>query len=95
MENDCDHQNFHAEVKVGRISKGEGGPITHYVADVRVTCTVCNLPFEFVGVPTGFAFSGPHCSPDLQELRAPLRPAGASIVEEEAMPGFRIRSAGN
>lgn len=90
----CEHQNFHALVRVGRISKDEGGPITAYMADITVKCAECQQPFEFVGVPMGLSYDGPMCSPNMQELRIPLTPAGEVMVQEQPMAGFRIRAHG-
>ncbi len=92
---DCKHEEFDVFTQIGRLTSKDKETVTHYTADVRVRCKQCHLAFEWVGVPAGFAYTGPHCSFDLQELRAPIRPAGASIVELEPLPSFVIRHKGN
>lgn len=72
---DCQHQNFRASVRVGRLSENEGGPITGFEADVTVACSDCGLPFRFIGVAAGNHYAEPRCSVDGLELRAPIEPA--------------------
>lgn len=91
---DCLHEEFEVFAKIGRFADQDTDKVTHFGADIKIRCKQCQLPFEWIGVPMGFAFTGPHCSVDLLELRAPIRPQGASIVEEVPMPGFTIRERG-
>lgn len=78
----CDHSSFRADVSVFRLSRDEGGPVTGYTADVRVSCNSCGLPFRFVGLPAGTHYAEPRVSIDGTELRAPLEPA----VHEKFQP---------
>lgn len=71
----CEHLNFRADVKVGRLSETDGGPITGYCADVTVKCADCGLPFRFIGLAAGNHHSEPRVSIDGTELRAPIEPA--------------------
>lgn len=75
MAEKCPHMNFVADVRVGRLSDIEGGPITGYTAGVRVKCADCNLPFRFRGLAAGSHYAEPRVSADATELRAPLEPA--------------------
>jgi hypothetical protein len=87
----CQHENFHADVKVGRILKADNDKEpSGYMADIRVRCTQCNTPFVFVGVEAGLLFTKPMASPDGQELRAPLRPKNSEILP--ALPGFTMKA---
>lgn len=72
---DCDHMNFRAEVRVGRLTDTEGGRVTSYTANVRVECAECKLPFRFMGLPAGSHPTEPRVSVDAIELRAPIEPA--------------------
>lgn len=74
-EKPCQHMNFAADVKVGRLTQVEGGPITGYTADVTVKCAECGLPFRFVGLAAGNHYAEPRVSADGTELRAPIEPA--------------------
>jgi hypothetical protein len=71
----CAHQNFKANVAVGRLTQRDNGPVIGYTADVTVTCAECGLPFRFIGVSAGNHYSEPRVSIDGTELRAPLEPA--------------------
>jgi hypothetical protein len=71
----CAHENFRANVAIGRLSREEGGPITGFTADVTVNCAECGLPFRFIGVAAGSHYSEPRVSIDGTELRAPIEPA--------------------
>lgn len=71
----CKHENFSANVAVGRLSHNDGGPITGYVANVTVKCVQCGLPFRFIGLSAGGYPTEPRVSIDGTELRAPLEPA--------------------
>ena len=74
----CEHLEFEARVEVGRLTEGEGGKVTSFSADVRITCTDCGKPFLFVGVPFGLSPNQPTVSVDGQELRCPIIPQGTT-----------------
>ena len=74
MSNDCQHVNFKAEVKVGRITNGEIGLVTNYVAELDVKCDACGVPFHFVGVDAGFSFLKSTCDFLGTTLHAPISP---------------------
>lgn len=71
----CAHASFRADVRVGRLTKTDEGPVTAYTADVRITCHDCGLPFRFLGLSAGSSPDRPTVSVDALELRAPLEPA--------------------
>lgn len=70
----CEHQAFRVQANIGRISKEEGGPITHYTADVTIHCAECGEPFEFLGLPIGSSAYGAATSLGGLELRAAIKP---------------------
>lgn len=72
----CEHMNFAATVGVGRLSKEEGGPITSYMADVRIRCADCGRPFQFLGLKPGIDTGGAAVSIDGLEARIALCPQG-------------------
>jgi hypothetical protein len=73
----CKHEHFQATVNVGRITE-EDDPTTvrNYLADIRVKCAACDLPFEFLGLPIGMDLQGAMMSPDGQEARLAITPRG-------------------
>jgi hypothetical protein len=75
-------------VNVGRLTKGDGGPVTGYCADVVINCAECGLPFRFVGLAAGNHFAEPRVSIDGTELRAPIEPAEHQIFQASASYSF-------
>jgi len=72
----CDHMNFSAEVDVHRLTRDEGGPVTGYMADVRVRCLKCGKPFQFLGLPAGVDTQSATVSVDGLEAHLALCPQG-------------------
>lgn len=96
MPNDtpCPHENFMADVQVARMPTVEGGPIKRYMADVRVKCNDCGLPFRFIGLPAGLDLNGASVSIDATEARLAIAPKGEVVsVLEGGVVGFSIRKA--
>lgn len=73
----CEHKNFRAQVNVGRLTACDDGPVTGYMADIRVQCAECDLPFQFHGLEMGIDTGGARCSVDGLEARIALSPQGA------------------
>jgi len=63
--------NFRAHVAVNRIEdKGA------FAADVRVWCTECGIPFQFLGLEAGLDMQGARVSVDGLEARMAICPQG-------------------
>lgn len=81
MANECEHLNFASTVRINRLTNVRmptGGPVTGYMADIRVQCVDCSEPFRWRCAQHGVDFHGPSVSADGMELRAPLRPASSA-----------------
>lgn len=89
----CPHNNFAANVNVGRIFKDEdqGTVPDGFTAEITVNCAACGEPFRWIGVPAGLRPDRPMVSVDETELRAPLRPASSDPDFGMGIPGFAIR----
>lgn len=74
MTKECDHPKFVAGVEVHRLTDGDKGQITNYLADVQIRCETCGAQFVFVGPPMGVSLMSPMVSADRTELRAPIQP---------------------
>lgn len=85
----CEHEQFKATVEVGRLSATEGGPVTHYVAEIAVVCASCGEPFEFQGLPVGYSAYQPTVDLGGAKLNAPLMPPGEK--PPEGLPSFGVR----
>lgn len=73
---DCPHLEFAASVGVGRLTQTEGGPVTGYVAEIRVNCRDCGKPFQFLGLEAGYDSQGARVSLDGLEANIALTPEG-------------------
>jgi hypothetical protein len=90
---ECKHESFDAHVSVGRMED-----TGRFMADVKITCTECNEPFRFLGVPPGISWERPACSIDSLELHAPIEPEGEKQLFARAtfqMPPELSRRKGN
>ncbi len=71
MSDRCLHMNFSAHIAVNRIEdKGA------FAADVRIRCTECGLPFQFLGLAPGLDMQGARVSLDGLEARLAICPQG-------------------
>lgn len=72
----CGHESFLGSVAVARLSHEEDGPITGFMADVRIECAQCGRPFQFLGLPAGLNTQGATVSVDGLEARLGICPEG-------------------
>ena len=83
----CKHLNFSCNVDVNRIED-----IGRFVADVRITCDDCGIPFRFIGLPAGMDYNGACVSVDATEARLAIAPKGEVLSElEGGVVGFSVR----
>ena len=54
-----------------------------WYAEIRISCKVCGLDFQFVGTPAGMSPLQPMASADGLVLRAPLEPGPRAIEPYE------------
>lgn len=76
MADACEHLDFSATVGVGRLTDGDGGPVTSWCADIKIQCAKCGRPMQFLGLPLGVNLRGPTMSVDGLEARLALMPQG-------------------
>lgn len=72
----CEHMEFAAEVGVNRLTAKDGGPVTSYMAEVRIKCVKCGLPFQFLGLEPGVDLGGARVSLDGLEANIAIAPQG-------------------
>lgn len=68
----CQHLNFVAVVKVARLE--DSG---RFMAEVRIECAECKLPFQFLGLEPGLDLNGARVSLDGLEANIAIAPKGA------------------
>lgn len=72
----CTHLNFSASVGVARLESTPGGPVTGFMAEIRVTCQDCLQPFQFLGLQPGCDTQGARVSLDGLEAQIAITPQG-------------------
>jgi len=82
----CEHRNFDAQVAVARIEN-----IGRFVAEVRIRCTECNAPFQFVGIEPGFNYGAPTVSIDGLEANLPICAQGTIPTPLQGLQGYTIK----
>ena len=83
---DCDHPGFHADVKVNRFEDSGG-----FLCEVKVRCTACNLPFQFLGLPMGLHLAGATMSADGREARLAIAPSDRVFHPLSGAVGFGVK----
>lgn len=71
MGKTCKHEDFKASVGVARFEDIGG-----FMAEIRVNCAGCGLPFEFLGLECGLDLQGARVSIDGQEANIAIVPKG-------------------
>lgn len=82
---DCKHMNFAAKVNVARLE--DSG---RFMAEIRIECTECGLPFQFVGLEPGLDLNGARVSIDGLEANMAIAPKGEALSPIDIL-GFNIR----
>jgi len=75
---ECPHENFAADVAVGRITD-DGGRVHSFLAEVTVRCLDCGEPFHFLGLEAGLSFTRPTVDVAATTLHAPIAPGVAPL----------------
>ena len=75
--------NFKADVSVARIED-----VGRFIAEVRIHCTECNTPFQFLGMPPGFNYLGPTVSIAGLDANLPIYPQGAELPPVPGVIGY-------
>lgn len=74
----CQHEDFEARVAVARLepTKATGATAMHFMAEVRIHCTQCKRPFQFLGLDPGIDLGGARVSIDGLEANIAICPQG-------------------
>lgn len=85
----CTHENFRASVDVFRLSEKEGGPVTHYSAEIRIFCAACGVRFLPQGLPVGLNPYQPTTDLEGSTLNVPIMPPGEKAPL--GLPGYAVK----
>ena len=77
----CRHKDFVATVRVCRLEDSGG-----FIAEIRISCAECGLPFQFLGLEPGLDLQGARVSIDGLE-------ANIAIVPRDTKPSPLQRMA--
>jgi hypothetical protein len=75
---DCEHLEFSCNAAVARMTD-DAGRVRNFGVDIKITCTGCGLPFQFLGTPTGHSFRHPTVDLIGTTLHAPIAPGERTI----------------
>ena len=90
----CVHENFQAVANITRCTRSEeDSTVVAYYCELTVKCTVCDKPFEFVGLQMGMSPGEPRCSVNGQEARMPIKPVGEDMPLNVMGFGVQFHSA--
>lgn len=81
----CKHFNFDAKVAVARLEDSGG-----FMAEIRIHCTDCGIPMQFLGLDPGIDLQGARVSVDGLEANIAICPQGAKPNPLQRM-AFNIR----
>lgn len=87
MSDQCEHENFKANVSVGRILNQDNKAYA-FTADITVECADCGMPFCFLGLPTGLSATEPCVEFGGKEARMPITPQDTMMIG--TFPGYKI-----
>jgi len=92
MPDACKHENFRADVDIQRLMDGDNGHpeiVNCFMAEIRVHCTDCGVPFEWIGFEAGLLGDRAMVDVSAQELRAPIKPKG--VLAMPGIPGYTVK----
>jgi hypothetical protein len=72
----CEHMDFHVQANVARLTSEEGGPVTGYCVEIKMHCSECGKPFQFLGLEPGMDTQGARVSLDGLEANIAITPEG-------------------
>jgi len=81
----CKHTNLRTDVAVAVLE--DSGRRN---AEIKISCTDCGKPFQFLGLPMGLNLNGAACSPDGTEARLAICPQGEQPSPIHNLKGFTI-----
>lgn len=88
----CTHKSYTAAFDVHRVTDDDG-VVRSVIAEIKISCADCHLPFRFIGPPTGLAFTHPCVDVPATKLLAPIEPGERALADTpsrltfETLPG--------
>ncbi|BCP56285.1 hypothetical protein K32_49020 [Kaistia sp. 32K] len=82
----CQHHNFHASVRVARLED-----VGRFTAEIRITCSDCGVPMQFMGLQPGYNADGATVSLDGLEANIGIHPRGQRPNPLQELMGYTLR----
>jgi hypothetical protein len=86
MSEPCKHLNFDSKIVVARVED-----VGRFVAEFRIRCVDCDMPFQFLGIEPGFNYEGPTVTLDGLEANLPICPQGQRPTPMQGLSGYTIK----
>ena len=83
----CKHESFTAAADVHRVTDADG-IVRSVIAEFMISCATCQMPFHFIGLPTGLSFTRPCVDVPATKLLAPIEPGERAIGEAPSQLTF-------
>ncbi|MET3512791.1 hypothetical protein ABIC63_000556 [Pseudacidovorax sp. 1753] len=83
----CKHTNFAAECAVARLED-----VGRFMLEVKVRCTECGEPFQFLGLPPGCNLEGASVSLDGLEANIAICPQGTRPSPLQSLLGYTVEA---
>lgn len=83
----CKHFNFKANANIARLE--DSG---RFMCELKIECSDCNKPFQFLGVEPGLNLNGCTVSLDGLELNIAICPEGQRPNPLQGLQGYTIRN---
>lgn len=81
----CQHKEFNARVRVARIEdKGR------FMAEIRISCSECGVPMQFMGLEPGLNYEGATVSLDGLEANIAIHPEGQRPNPLQSLMGYTV-----
>ncbi len=85
---ECEHRRFVHKCVVYRLQDPEESKPHAFVAEVAVICAECDIPFQFLGMPSGNDLTKPMRAKDATTCRLPVTPPDRQVFNEDSRSTF-------
>lgn len=83
----CEHHNFSASVRVARVED-----VGRFMAEIRIECSDCGVPMQFMGLEPGLNYNGANVSLDGLEANIGIHPRGQRPNPLQELMGYTVKA---
>jgi hypothetical protein len=85
----CQHRKSHEAIVAVQCFEDTGT----FLAEIRIKCADCGLPFQFLNLPLGLHMGGSAMSVDGQEARLAIVPVGQTPHPLKGLVSFGVKAS--